>query len=93
MRFKKEKLVSDLQARFAQAQQDVNALPARPDNDTLLKLYALFKQASKGDAAGERPGAFDFVAGAKFDAWAALKGTSTEAAMQEYIALVTSLRG
>ena len=85
--------MSDLQARFAQAQKDVNALTTRPDNETLLKLYALFKQATKGDATGERPGAFDFVARAKFDAWAALKGTSAEDSMEQYVALVESLKG
>jgi diazepam-binding inhibitor (GABA receptor modulator, acyl-CoA-binding protein) len=51
----------DLQTRFAQAQQDVNDLAERPDNDTVLKLYALYKQATQGDATGERPSSFDFV--------------------------------
>jgi len=84
--------MSDLQAQFAQAQQDVNTLPQRPDNDTLLKLYALFKQGTQGDATGDRPGSFDFVRRAKFDAWSAIKGTSTHVAMQKYIDLVSSLR-
>jgi len=81
-----------LQDRFAQAQQDVNSLSERPDNDTMPKLYALFKQATEGDATGEWPGGFDFVARAKFDAWSKIKGTSTEDAMQQYIDLVASLR-
>jgi len=81
-----------LQDGFAQAQNDVNGLAQRPDNDTMLKLYALYKQATKGDATGERPGGFDFVARAKFDAWSEFKGTSTEDAMQQYIDLVASLR-
>lgn len=85
--------MSDLQARFAQAQQDVNGLAERPDNDTLLRLYALYKQGTQGDASGERPGAFDFVKRAKFDAWNSIKGTAPEAAMQQYIDLVASLRG
>ena len=51
--------MSDLQARFAQAQQDVNRLVERPDNDTMLKLYALYKQATQGDATGERPSSFE----------------------------------
>ncbi len=84
--------MSDLEARFAQAQRDVNGLAQRPDNDTLLKLYALYKQATQGDAKGERPGGFDFVGGAKFDAWIAMKGTTAEASMQQYIQLVESLR-
>jgi len=83
--------MSALQDRFAQAQQDVNGLSERPDNDTMLKLYALYKQATKGDAKGERPGGFDFVARAKFDAWSEVKGTSAEDAMQQYIDLVASL--
>jgi diazepam-binding inhibitor (GABA receptor modulator, acyl-CoA-binding protein) len=84
--------MSDLEKRFAQAQQDVNGLAARPDNDTMLKLYALFKQATKGDVAGDPPGGFDFVARAKFDAWSAIKGTSASEAMQQYIDLVERLR-
>jgi diazepam-binding inhibitor (GABA receptor modulating acyl-CoA-binding protein) len=88
----KENPVADLQARFAQAQLDVNALAERPDNNTLLKLYALYKQATAGDAAGERPGSFDFVRRAKFDAWSAIKGTSADESMRQYIALVKSLR-
>ncbi len=83
--------MSDLQDRFAQAQQDVNGLVERPDNDTMLKLYALYKQATQGDATGERPSSFDFVRRAKFDAWSAIKGTTAEDSMQRYIDLVASL--
>jgi len=78
--------------RFAQAQKDVNGLADRPDNNTMLKLYALYKQATQGDATGERPGGLDFVRAAKFDAWSEIKGTSAEDAMQQYINLVASLR-
>ena len=85
--------MSDLQSRFEQAQKDVNGLAARPDNDTLLKLYALYKQATLGDASGDQPGAFDFVRRAKFDAWQSLAGTSGEEAMRQYVDLVDSLRG
>ena len=85
--------MSSLQERFAQAQHDVNALSSRPDNDAMLKLYALFKQATKGDVTGERPGGFDFVGAAKYDAWSAVKGTSADDAMQRYIDLVKSLVG
>ncbi len=84
--------MSALQDRFVQAQKDVNSRAERPDNNTMLKLYALYKQATKGDATGERPAGFDFVARAKFDAWNEIKGTSTEDAMQQYIDLVASLR-
>ena len=84
--------MSDLEARFAKAQQDVNGLARRPDDNTMLKLYALYKQATQGDAAGERSGPFDFVKRAKFDAWSEVKGTSANDAMQQYIDLVASLR-
>ena len=84
--------MSDLETRFAQAQQDANNLPQRPNNDTLLKLYALYKQGTQGDATGDEPSAFDFIRRAKFDAWNAIKGTSTQDAMQRYVDLVRSLR-
>ena len=82
-----------LQEQFAQAQAESKNLPERPDNMTLLKMYALYKQGSSGDATGERPGMTDFVNRAKFDAWAALKGTSQDDAMQQYIDLVEELKG
>ena len=85
--------MSSLQDRFVQAQEDVTSLSSRPDNNTMLKLYALFKQATKGDATGERPGGFDFVAAAKYDAWSKAKGISADAAMQQYIDVVTALKG
>ncbi len=83
---------AELPAAFEQASLDVKQLPERPDNLTLLKLYALFKQGSEGDVAGERPGMTDFVARAKFDAWAGLAGTSPADAKRQYISLVASLR-
>jgi acyl-CoA-binding protein len=81
-----------LEEQFAQAQLDSKNLPERPDNMTLLKIYALFKQASAGDATGDRPGMTDFVGRAKFDAWAALKGTSLDEARQQYIDLIEELK-
>ena len=81
-----------LQAQFDQAVADSKNLPERPDNMTLLKIYALFKQASSGDATGERPGFTDMVGRVKWDAWDALKGTSKEDAMQQYIDLVADLK-
>lgn len=81
-----------LQEQFQQAQLDSKKLPERPDNMTLLKMYALFKQGSSGDVDGERPGFTDMVGRAKFDAWAALKGTSQDAAQQQYIDLVDDLK-
>ncbi|AFZ68368.1 acyl-CoA-binding protein [Deinococcus peraridilitoris] len=78
---------------FDQAARDAQALPARPDNTTLLQLYALYKQATEGDVKGERPGGFDFIGAAKFDAWAALRGSSQDDAERQYIALVERLKG
>ena len=82
-----------LQDQFNQAQADSKNLPERPDNMTLLKIYALYKQGANGDVSGERPGMTDFVNRAKFDAWAALKGTSQEEAQQQYIDLIEELKG
>ena len=72
---------------------DSKKLPEKPDNMTLLKLYALYKQASEGDVEGKRPGFTDMVGRAKYDAWAAIKGTSGDDAMKRYIELVDSLKG
>ena len=80
------------QEQFDRAVADSKSLAERPDNATLLKLYALFKQASSGDASGERPGMGDFVARAKWDAWNGLQGISSEEAMKRYIALVNELK-
>ena len=85
--------MADLQAAFEQAVAESKTLPEKPDNMTLLKIYALFKQGSSGDVTGERPGMTDFVARAKYDAWAGLKGTSQEEAMQQYIDLIEELKG
>jgi acyl-CoA-binding protein len=82
-----------LQERFDQAVADSKNLPERPDNMTLLKIYALYKQGSSGDATGERPGAMDFVNRAKYDAWAALDGTPPDDAKQQYIDLIEELKG
>lgn len=83
--------MSDLDQSFETAQADVKKLTSRPSNDDLLSLYALFKQGSKGDADGKRPGRLDMVNRAKYDAWAKLSGTSSDAAKQSYIDLVAKL--
>jgi len=84
--------VSDLNARFEAARDDSKNLPEKPDNMTLLKLYALYKQGSVGDAEGDRPGMTQFVERAKWDAWNELKGTSQDEARQGYIDLIESLK-
>ena len=83
--------MSDLQARFEQAARDVHALAERPDNDTLLRLYALYKQGAEGDVSGPKPGFFDFVGTAKYEAWSKLKGTTADEAKQKYVDLVQKL--
>ncbi|MFN4266449.1 MAG: acyl-CoA-binding protein [Aquabacterium sp.] len=83
--------MSDLNARFEQAVAQSKLLPAKPDNNTLLKIYSLFKQATTGDVQGDRPGFTDFVGRAKYDAWADLKGQSLDQARQNYIELIESL--
>ncbi len=83
--------MSDLHTRFEQAAKDVHALADRPDNDTLLRLYALYKQGSEGDLSGPKPGFFDFVGTAKHEAWAKLAGTGKDEAMQRYVDLVSKL--
>ncbi|OWQ83379.1 acyl-CoA-binding protein [Roseateles aquatilis] len=81
-----------LKDQFEAAVADSKNLPERPDNQTLLKLYALFKQATSGDADGDRPGMTDFVNRAKWDAWKAIEGQTSDQAMQNYIDLVEGLK-
>jgi carboxylesterase len=80
----------DLQAEFDEAVARSKTLPSQP-NDTLLELYGLYKQATSGDAAGKRPGMFDMVGRAKFDAWSQRAGMAQEEAMREYVELVNRL--
>jgi acyl-CoA-binding protein len=84
--------MSDLDKKFVAAQADVKALTKRPDNEDMLRLYALYKQGSAGDVTGDRPGAFDMINRAKYDAWAKLKGTAGDKAKQDYVKLVERLK-
>lgn len=84
--------MSDLQQQFEAAVAQSKTLPERPDNNTLLQLYALYKQGTSGDAGGERPGVTDFVGRAKYDAWAAISGTSRDDAMRQYLELIEALK-
>lgn len=84
----------ELKEAFDNAVAASKTLPARPDNETLLQLYSLFKQATEGDVnTSNPPGMFDFVAKAKYDAWLKLQGTSPENAMEQYVSLVKQLSG
>jgi len=82
-----------LKSLFDKAVEESKALTERPDNETLLKLYSLFKQSTEGDCTGEPPSnPFDFVNKAKHEAWSGLRGTLPATAMQEYIQLVNKLK-
>lgn len=76
---------------FTAALARVDQLTNDPGNETKLRLYALYKQATVGDVTGKKPGFADFVGKAKYQAWAELKGTSADAARQDYVELVNSL--
>lgn len=83
----------DLHQQFEQAVAESKELSEKPSNDTLLQLYSLYKQGSEGDVNIDAPSnPFDFVAKAKYEAWAALKGKTKDAAMSEYIELVSKLK-
>ena len=84
--------MADLKARFDAAVAASKTLPEKPDNPTLLRIYALYKQATAGDVDGKRPGFSDMVGRAKWDAWNELKGTAGESAQQDYIELIDSLK-
>lgn len=85
--------MSELQQQFERATIQAKDLPQRPDNETMLRLYSLYKQATAGDVSGKRPGFTDFVGRAKYDAWAALRGHTREQAQQAYVTLVQQLSG
>jgi len=85
--------MTEINSQFEQAAIAVKSLPERPDNDTMLQLYALFKQGSSGDVSGDKPGFFDFVATAKYEAWERIKGLSQDDAKNQYIDLVRKLGG
>ncbi len=84
--------MADLKQQFEQAVADSKTLSERPDNATLLQLYALYKQGSEGDVQGKRPGFTDMIGRAKWDAWNELKGTTQQDAMTRYIGLIEDLK-
>ena len=82
---------NDLKSRFEEAAAAAKQTKKKPDNATLLKLYSYYKQGTEGDVKGEKPGFFDFIGGAKYDAWSKLKGMTSDEAMQNYIKQVEKL--
>ena len=84
--------MANLKAAFEKAVAESKSLPEKPDNATLLQIYALYKQATAGDVEGKRPGFSDMVGRAKWDAWNELQGMARDAAMRDYVELVESLK-
>lgn len=85
--------MSELDTQFETAAVNAKNLPSRPDNESMLQLYSLYKQATAGDVSGKRPGFTDFVGRTKYDAWSKLKGTSSDDAKKAYINKVELLSG
>lgn len=85
--------MNDDTVNFEKAAVAAKSLPERPDDQTMLRLYALFKQGSSGDVQGSKPGFFDFVGAAKYEAWEKLQGTSQQDARRQYVELVKKLGG
>jgi acyl-CoA-binding protein len=81
-----------LQEKFEKAVLESKQLPKKPSNDTLLKIYSLYKQATQGDVKGEKPNGFDFINMAKYNAWKSLSGKKTNESKQEYIDLINNLK-
>lgn len=78
--------------KFEAAARDVQKLTKRPDDEDMLRVYALYKQGTEGDVKGDRPGALALKDRAKFDAWARVKGTDSTKAREQYIKLVERLK-
>ena len=85
--------MAEIDQKFEIAAQDIQKFTRRPDDEDMLRLYALYKQGTEGDVKGEKPGFFDFIGGAKYDAWSKLKGTAQDDAKKKYIDLVKKLGG
>ncbi|KAI6225640.1 Acyl-CoA-binding protein [Aphelenchoides besseyi] len=70
---------------FEEAVENVKKLKKSPDNDELLILYALYKQATVGDNNTPKPGMMDFKGKAKHSAWESKKGMSQDDAKKAYV--------
>ena len=81
-----------LQETFENAVKSAHSLTERPSNEDLLKIYSLYKQATKGDNNEDPPGGFDFKAAAKYNAWKKLQGMTADEAMSKYIDLIAQLK-
>lgn len=84
--------MAEVDKKFEAAAKDIQKLTKRPDDEDMLRLYALYKQGTEGDVTGERPGAFAMKDRAKYDAWARVKGTDQVKAREQYVKLVERLK-
>ncbi|KAL0085883.1 acyl-CoA-binding protein [Phycomyces blakesleeanus] len=75
--------------RYNKALMIVQNLPAsssfQPTKEQKLELYALYKQVSHGSIDTQRPGIFDVVGRAKWDAWKKLEGLNDLEAKHRYV--------
>uniref|UniRef100_A0A8C6WP50 Acyl-CoA-binding domain-containing protein 5 n=1 Tax=Neogobius melanostomus TaxID=47308 RepID=A0A8C6WP50_9GOBI len=75
--------------RFEAAVKVIKSLPPdgpfQPSNDMMLKFYKFYKQATVGPCNIPRPGFWDAVGKAKWDAWNSLGDMSKEKAMASYV--------
>lgn len=80
-----------LDSAFKQAIAEVGVIRRTLTPSVMLRLRGLYKQALEGDVSGDRPGVTDVIGRAKYDAWAGLRGTAREFAMNEYVTLARKL--
>ncbi|KAM9712789.1 acyl-CoA-binding domain-containing protein 5A isoform 2-T2 [Menidia menidia] len=77
------------QLRFDAAVKVIKSLPPdgpfQPSNDMMLKFYSYYKQATVGPCNIPRPGFWDAVGKAKWDAWNSLADMPKEEAMTAYV--------
>ncbi|XP_057179296.1 acyl-CoA-binding domain-containing protein 5A isoform X2 [Triplophysa rosa] len=75
--------------RFNAAVKVIQSLPSngsfQPSNDMMLKFYSYYKQATQGPCNIPRPGFWDPVGKAKWDAWNSLGDMAKEEAMTAYV--------
>lgn len=75
--------------RFNAAVKVIQNLPSngsfQPSNDMMLKFYSFYKQATQGPCNIPRPGFWDPVGKAKWDAWNSLGEMTKEEAMAAYV--------
>ena len=83
-------IISIMNEQFEQAAAEVQGMK-KLNNEQKLQFYGLYKQASVGDVTSKRPGMFDMVGQAKWDAWKEVQGLSKEDAKHRYIQTVAGI--